>query len=33
VPVDQGLVLLVAWGEMLAILGALAYVILRGRHD
>ena len=29
--VNQGLVLLGAWAEMLAILALLAYVILRGR--
>lgn len=30
--VDQGLVLLAAWAEMLVILGLLGYVILRGRR-
>jgi hypothetical protein len=29
--VNQGLVLLIAWAEMIAVVGVLAYWILRGR--
>lgn len=29
--VDEGLVLLLAWGQMLALLGLLGYFLLRGR--
>ncbi|MBB5782714.1 hypothetical protein AB0K16_57610 [Nonomuraea jabiensis] len=31
VMMDEGLVLLVAWGQYLALLGVLAYVLLRRR--
>ncbi|MBB4704204.1 hypothetical protein BJ982_005748 [Sphaerisporangium siamense] len=29
--VDEGLVLLLAWGQMLVLLGLLGYFLLRGR--
>lgn len=28
---DEGLVLLLAWGQLIAMLGALSYFLLRGR--